>query len=115
MIKGGMNADGTVPVTEIWRTSSDSMDPSVTSLDDMVKVMGKDKVRRAFDNGDLSRTFLTQMESAHLTKVANNIESYLMWGQGGRVRQDGPDDVRLSVGLWKQLDNSFKRVYRLSK
>ena len=111
MIKGGMNADGTVPVTEIWRSSDKGMDPSVTSLEDMVKVMGKDKVRRAFDNGDLSRTFLTQMESAHLTKVANDIESYLMWGQGGRVRQDGPDDLRLSVGLWQQLDNSFKRVY----
>ena len=111
MIKGGMNADGTVPVTEIWRTSGDSMDPSVASLDDMVKVMGKDKVKRAFDNGDLSRSFLTQMEAAHLTKVANDIESYLMWGKGGRVRQDGPDDLRLSVGLWSQLDNSFKRVY----
>ena len=111
MIKGGMNADGTVPVTEIWRTSDKGMDPSITSLEDMVKVMGKDKVRRAFDNGDLSRTFLTQMESAHLTKVANDIECYLMWGQGGRVRQDGPDDLRLSVGLWQQLDNSFKRVY----
>ena len=114
MIKGGMNADGTVPVTEIWRSSGDNMDPSITSLDDMVKVMGKDKVKSAFDNGDLSRSFLTQMEAAHLTKVANDIESYLMWGQGGRVRQDGPDDVRLSVGLWKQLDNSFKRVYNKS-
>ena len=111
MIKGGMNADGTVPVTEIWRSSGDGMDSSITSLEDMVKKMGKDKVRRAFDNGDLSRTFLTQMESAHLSKVANDIESYLMWGQGGRVRQDGPDDLRLSVGLWQQLDNSFKRVY----
>ena len=80
MIKGGMNADGTVPVTEIWRTSGDSMDPSIASLEDMVKVMGKDKVKRAFDNGDLSRSFLTQMEAAHLTKVANDIESYLMWG-----------------------------------
>ena len=111
MIKGGMNADGTVPVTEIWRTFDKGMDPSVTSLDDMVKVMGKDKVKRAFDNGDLSRTFLTQMEAAHLTKIASDIECYLMWGQGGRVRQDGPDDLRLSVGLWQQLDNSFKRVY----
>ena len=111
MIKGGMNADGTVPVTEIWRSSGDNMDPSIASLDDMVKVMGKDKVKTAFDNGDLSRSFLTQMEAAHLTKVANDIESYLMWGQGGRVRQDGPDDLRLSVGLWQQLDNSFKRVY----
>ena len=111
MIKGGMNADGTVPVTEIWRSSGDNMDPSVTGLDDMVKKMGKDGVKRAFDNGDLSRSFLTQMEAAHLSKVANDIESYLMWGQGGRVRQDGPDDLRLSVGLWQQLDNSFKRVY----
>ena len=111
MIKGGMNADGTVPVTEIWRSSGDNMDPSVASLDDMVSKMGKEGVKRAFDNGDLSRSFLTQMEAAHLTKVANDIESYLMWGQGGRVRQDGPDDLRLSVGLWQQLDNSFKRVY----
>jgi hypothetical protein len=111
MIKGGMNADGTVPVTEIWRTYDKGMDPSIASLDDMVKVMGKDKVKRAFDNGDLSRTFLTQMEAAHLSKIASDIECYLMWGQGGRVRQDGPDDLRLSVGLWQQLDNSFKRVY----
>ena len=73
--------------------------------------MGKDAVKKAFDNGDLSRSFLTNMEAAHLTKVATDIETYLMWGHGGRVRQDGPDDVRLSVGLWKQLDNSFKRVY----
>ena len=111
MIKGGMNADGTIPVTEIWRQSGNNMDTSIASLEDMVKKMGKDGVKRAFDNGDLSRSFLTSMEAAHLTKVANDIESYLMWGQGGRVRQDGPDDLRLSVGLWQQLDNSFKRVY----
>jgi hypothetical protein len=111
MLKGGMNADGTVPVTEIWRNFDRTIDPSINSLEDMVKVMGKDKVKKAFDNGDLSRTFLTQMESAHLSKIAKDIETYLMWGHGGRVRQDGPDDVRLSVGLWKQLDNSFKRIY----
>ncbi|NBP02958.1 MAG: hypothetical protein EBU90_23170, partial [Proteobacteria bacterium] len=114
MIKGGMNADGTVPVTEIWRNFDQSMDPSVTNLENMVSRMGKDYVKRAMSNGSLSRTFLTTMEAAHLSKVANDIETYLMWGQGGRVRQDGPDDVRLSVGLWKQLDNSFKRVYNKS-
>ena len=111
MIKGGMNADGTVPVTEIWRNFDKRMDPSITSLEDMVKTMGKDAVKRSMDNGDLSRTFLTTMEAAHLTKIATDIETYLMWGHGGRVKQDGPDDLRLSVGLWKQLDNSFKRVY----
>jgi len=111
MIKGGMNADGTVPVVEIWRNFDKNMDPSVANLDNMVSRMGKDYVKRAMGNGSLSRTFLTAMEAAHLTKVASDIETYLMWGQGGRVRQDGPDDIRLSVGLWKQLDNSFKRVY----
>ena len=114
MIKGGMNADGTVPVTEIWRNFDKNIDPSVANLDSMVSRMGKDYVKRAMSNGSLSRTFLTTMEAAHLSKVASDIETYLMWGQGGRVRQDGPDDVRLSVGLWKQLDNSFKRVYNKS-
>lgn len=114
MIKGGMRADGTVPVTEIWRNFDQNMDPSITSLEDMVSKMGKDSVKRAFENGTLSRTFLTSMEAAHLSKIASDIETYLMWGQGGRVKQDGPDDVRLSVGLWKQLDNSFKRIYNKS-
>ena len=111
MIKGGMKADGTVPVTEIWRNFDKNMNPSVTSLEDMVGTMGKSYVKKAMENGSLSRTFLTAMESAHLSKIANDIETYLMWGHGGRIRQDGPDDLRLSVGLWKQLDNSFKRVY----
>jgi hypothetical protein len=51
------------------------------------------------------------MEAAHLSKIAYDIETYLMWGKGGRITQDGPDDLRLSVGLWKQLDNAFKYVY----
>jgi hypothetical protein len=111
MAAGGLNADGTIPVTEIWRNFDKSADPSITSLEGMIEVMGKEYVKKAIENGSLSRTFLTNMESAHLTKIATDIESYLMWGQGGRIKQDGPDDMRLSVGLWKQLDNSFKRIY----
>jgi len=114
MMKGGMNADGTVPVTEIWRNFDKTMDPAISNIEDMVAKMGKDYVKRAVANGDLSRTFLTSLEAAHLTKIATDIETYLMWGHGGRVRQDGPDDIRLSVGLWKQLDSSFKRVYNKS-
>jgi len=114
MIKGGMNADGTVPVTEIWRNFDKTMDPSISSIETMVQFKGKDWVKKAMSNGTLTRTFLTTMEAAHLTKIATDIETYLMWGHGGRVRQDGPDDVRLSVGLWKQLDNSFKRIYNKS-
>ena len=114
MLKGGMKADGTVPVVEIWRNFDKTMDPAINSLESMVQTMGKDAVKRAFDNGQLSRTFLTTMEAAHLSKIANDIETYLMWGQGGKIKQDGPDDIRLSVGLWKQLDNSFKRIYNKS-
>jgi hypothetical protein len=114
MIKGGMNADGSVPVTEIWRNFDKSIDPSLATIEDIATAMGKNYVKKAFDNGSLSRTFLTAMEGAHLSKIANDIETYLMWGHGGRIKQDGPDDLRLSVGLWKQLDNSFKRVYNKS-
>lgn len=115
MIKGGMNADGTVPVTEIWRNfDKNSNNPSVSSLEEMVQTMGKSYVKSAMENGTLSRTFLTNLEAAHLSKIASDMETYLMWGHGGRVRQDGPDDIRLSVGLWKQLDNSFKKVYNKS-
>jgi len=114
MIKGGLNADGSVPVTEIWRSFDKNIDPSITDIDTMVKVMGKDYIKKAYDNGSLTRSFLTKMEAAHLTKIATDIETYLMWGQGGRIKQDGPDDIRLSVGLWSQLDNSFKRIYNKS-
>ena len=115
MIKGGMNADGTVPVTEIWRNfNQDPNNPSVSSIEELVQNMGKAGARQAFEEGSLSRTFLTNLEAAHLSKIANDIETYLMWGKGGRIKQDGPDDIRLSVGLWSQLDNSFKRVYNMN-
>lgn len=111
MMKGGINADGTVPVTEIWRMFDKQLDPSITSLETMVSKMGKEYVKRAYDNGTLTRSFVTALEAAHLSKIATDIETYLMWGQGGRIKQDGPDDIRLSVGLWRQLDNAYKRIY----
>lgn len=112
MIRGGMSADQkTIPVTEIWRNFDKTIDPSITSLEDMASKLGKDYVKKAYAAGSLSRSFLTNLEAAHLSKISNDIETYLMWGQGGRIKQDGPDDVRLSVGLWKQLDNSYKRIY----
>jgi hypothetical protein len=114
MLKGGMNSDGTIPVTEIWRNFDNNLDPSITNIDTMVAKMGKEYVKKAYEGGKLSRTFVTHLEAAHLTKIATDIESYLMWGKGGRIKQDGPDDMRLSVGLWSQLDNSFKRIYNKS-
>jgi hypothetical protein len=114
MMKGGLNADGSVPVTEIWRSFDKNLDPSIANIDQMLAVMGKEYIKKAYDNGSLTRSFLTKMEAAHLTKISTDIETYLMWGQGGRIKQDGPDDMRLSVGLWAQLDNSYKRIYNKS-
>ena len=90
MMKGGLNADGSVPVTEIWRSFDKNLDPSIANIDQMLAVMGKEYIKKAYDNGSLTRSFLTKMEAAHLTKIATDIETYLMWGQGGRIKQDGP-------------------------
>ena len=112
MARGGMTADGKgIMVTEIWRNFDKTVDPSISSLEDLAAKMGKDYVKKAYQQGTLSRSFITKIESAALSKIANDIETYLMWGKGGQVKQDGPDNVRLSVGLWKQLDNSYKRIY----
>jgi hypothetical protein len=111
MAEGAMNADGSLAVTEIWRNFDKNIDPSITSIDDMILKKGKDYVKNGLKNGNISRSFITKMESASLTKISNDIERYLMWGRGGVVKQDGPDNIRLSVGLWRQLDNSYKRIY----
>ena len=103
MIKGGLNADGTVPVTEIWRNfNQDQNNPSVSSIEELVASMGKSGAREAFENGQLTRTFITNMEAAHLSKIANDIETYLMWGKGGRIKQDGPDDVTICLWVFGQ-------------
>lgn len=114
MIDLGAKADGTIPVTEIWRNFDNNLDPSINSIEMVAAKMGKNYLQKAVANGTLSRTFLTNLDKAHLTKIGNDIETYLMWGKGGRITQDGPDDIRLSTGLWKQLDSAFKRVYNKS-
>jgi hypothetical protein len=111
MAKGGLLNNGRVPVTELWRSFDSNLDPSIRSLDEMAKKMGKDYMKKSYEKGTLVRNFVTTIESKCIQKVANDIESYAMWGHGGRLRQDGPDDFRLSVGLWKQLDNAWKKKY----
>lgn len=110
MAKGGMTAQGVARLTEIWKVKNNP-DPSISTIEEMASKMGKDWMKQAYADGNLSRSFVTTLEAAHLSKIATDIETYLMWGKGGRLTQDGADDIRLSTGLWKQLDNSYKRVY----
>jgi len=109
--EGGLSLDGKVPVTELWRSFDKNIDPSINSLEGYKNAKGSDYVKKAVKSGELVRSYLTKMEAGHISKIAYDIETYLMWGKGGRIAQDGADDLRLSVGLWKQLDNSFKHVY----
>jgi hypothetical protein len=111
MEMGGLTTDGNVPVKELWRSYDKNMDPSINSLESMIEAKGASWVKSAMDNGELVRSYMTKLEASHISKIAKDIENYLMWGKGGRIKQDGADDLRLSVGLWKQLDNAFKHVY----
>lgn len=111
ILKKGMTSDGLLAINEIWRNFDKNIDPSIVSIDDMVKKMGKDYITKSLKKGTLTRSFVTKLEAANISKIAMDIENYLMWGKGGRIAQDGPDDIRLSVGLWKQLDNAHRKVY----
>lgn len=103
-------------VTEIWKSTDANVtnNPSITDLGSLAQTMGKDYIKAARKAGTLSVAFLNRLEARHITKIGMDIENYLMWGKGGRVRQDGPDDIRMSVGLWKQTDSAFKRIYNLA-
>jgi len=112
--KNGVQANGGLKITEIWRSFDPGLDPTITTLDGMVNKMGEDYVKRSMSNGTLLRGWLPAMEAAHISKITRDIETYLMWGTGGRIRE-GADDIRLSVGLWQQLDSSYRRVYNKSQ
>ncbi len=117
MALGGLTADGAIKMTDIWRVKKDELDPndpSIATINDIYAPANRDYVRDLYQRGSLSYSFVTAMEAAHMAKVANDIETQLMWGKGGHVTRVGADDVRMSVGLWKQLDSSYKRIYNLS-
>ena len=113
MMRGGVRANGALAVNDIWNVHDKSvLDPSITSIEALAKKMGgQDWIKSALKEGKLSRSFVTKLEAAGLSKIAQDIENDLMWGQGGSIQTDGPEVLRASVGLWKQLDNSYKHIY----
>lgn len=106
----GLTLDNRVPVTELWR-STNELDPSINDLEGLVAAKGTSYIKSAMKKGELIRSYITKLEAAHITKIGKDIETYLMWGKGGFTTDDGADDIRMSVGLWKQLDSAFKHVY----
>lgn len=117
--KKGLTSDGKLPVTEIWNLSNDPRynknDPSIRSVDAFANLVGKEYFKNSMNSGKISKTYVTELEKSHIQKVATDIENYLMWGKGGRITSEegSPSEMRLSVGLWKQTDNSFKHIFNL--
>ena len=111
ILKKGMTTDGKLIINEIWRNFDNNVDPSITSLEGLVQKKGESYVKKALNNGTLTRSFVTKLENASIIKVSKDIERYLMWGKGGIVQQDGPDDIRMTAGLWQQLNNSSKTIF----
>lgn len=98
-------------VVELWKYDQQNPnDPSITDINAFIRT-NPTIAKSLYDNGQLSMRWLPTLEARHISEISRDIESYLMWGHGGTVKQDGPDDIRLSMGLWKQLDSSYKRVY----
>ena len=56
--------------------------------------------------------WLPKAEAAMISEIGRDVENYLMWGKGGRINGQGADDIKMSVGLWKQLDNANKVIYQ---
>jgi hypothetical protein len=116
MSLNGVANEGGLKVTEIWRSfdSDIATDPSITNLNDLAAKKGKDYVKSAVNSGSLVKGWLPAMEAAHIAKIGRDIETYLMWGTGGTYRS-GADNVRMSVGLWHQLDNQYRTVFNKSQ
>jgi len=109
IVDGGASA----LVDFVLRFKEGSLDPSIRSFNDAVRMYGKDFLKRFKEEGKVAGGFLTKIESAMLSQLARDIENYLMWGEGGIIEVDGPKKSRLSVGLWRQLNNAYTRTYTL--
>lgn len=103
-----------VPMREIWQLhDNDKRDPSIQSIPDAAARLGQAGVAKAMEDGWITKTLVTSLEQACITKMVEDVENYLMWGLGGRTTSDGPDMIRTTTGLWRQMDNAFKTVYNI--
>lgn len=101
-------------IVELYRINDANADPSIVQMKDLIRNKGKDFIKERIQSGNASMRWLPKMEAAALTELGRDVENYLMWGKGGIIpNADGPSDVRMSTGLWKQLDSGYKRVYTL--
>lgn len=104
--KGGVN------VTELIKFNDwDPNDPSRLNIPDQAAKVAQIGMLKAMEEGIITYSFVLAKERECIEATIQDIENELMWGTGGYSEQDGPDGIRTSVGLWRQLDNAFQDVY----
>ncbi len=113
-----MKANGTktngIPMVELWQLhESDQRDPSIVSIPDAAARLGQAGMAKAMSEGWITMSLVTSIQHAAITKMVKGVENNLMWGLGGATTADGPDKIRMTTGLWKQMDNAFKTVYNI--
>jgi hypothetical protein len=103
-----------IPVVEMIKFNEwDPNDISRQNISDMAQKVAAIDMWKAMEDGLISYSYVLASEQRALNEIIRDIEEAMMWGLGGYSEQDGPDAIRTSVGLWRQLDNSFKRVYNI--
>lgn len=114
MRANGTKANNAIPMVELWQIhNSDQRDPSIVSIPDAAARLGQAGIAKAMEDGWITMQLVTSIQHAAITKMVKGIENNLMWGLGGATTADGPDKIRMTVGLWKQMDNAFKTVYTI--
>ena len=116
-----MRANGTktsgIPMVQLWKINDWeylwNKDPSIASVPDAAAKMKQAGLARALEDGAVSMSLVTSIQHANLNKMVMGVENNLMWGLGGATAADGPDKIRMTTGLWKQMDNGFKTVYNI--
>jgi len=113
--KNGQRTNGTVPVKEVFKINDDTIknDPSIRNIDQLESALGKVEFLKRIQKGDIDASFLTLRDAEALTSIGNQIEGNMMWGTGGIVGNDGPDQIRFNTGLWQQANNGYKKVYNI--
>jgi hypothetical protein len=101
-------------ILEIYQLAGANTDPSVNMAELQRKFGTSVEFKNYMKKNLVGFRWLPKAEAALIKEIGMDMENYLMWGKGGRVDGQGPDDIKMSVGLWKQLDNGNKLIYTKS-
>lgn len=118
MLEGGLTAKGTLAVNSIFNVNRDAIDPSLrasNNFDEIVAGMGgADWLKRMKQEGKLSTSFVTKLESAGIQKIIRDNEYDMMFGKGAAIQTGYGETLRSSLGLWQQANAGFVNSYNIN-